>query len=57
MSDLSLLHARPRLAFITIDWMQPNLVWIIWCVDCVTLAPVITDSVGKDVSGLIECRG
>lgn len=34
--------------------MHHDLIWILWCVGGITLAPIIADSIRKDVSSLVK---
>ena len=51
---LPLLDTRSGLAFIAIDRMQLNLVRVVWRVDSITFAPIITNGIGKDRAVLVE---
>jgi hypothetical protein len=35
--------------------MHHNLVWVLWSIGCISLAPVIANRVGKYLSATVEC--
>lgn len=56
--DLPLLDAWSRLALVVNDSVKHDLIWKVWIVVGVALAPVVADSVGENVSIVGEgCAG
>jgi hypothetical protein len=56
--QLSLLHTRPRLALITVDWVHHYLIGVLRRVASISLAPIVANSICKDVTIAIKgcCR-
>jgi len=50
ISCLSLLYARSGFALVALDWVHHDLVRVLWCIACITLAPIVADSIRKDLS-------
>lgn len=58
MDQLPLLDRGSWLAFVTYNSVQHDFVWVLWCIGQVSLTPIITDRICKDVSRPVKtgCR-
>lgn len=46
--QLPLLHAWSRLALFSIDWMNHDLIHVLWRIGSISFTPVVTDGISED---------
>jgi hypothetical protein len=53
---LPLLHGRSWLTLVAVDWVHHNLIWVLWSIRGIPLAPIVTHRIRENGTVAVEGR-